>query len=113
MLIYATLYLKTNVDFTIFISLFLSGNGGSDSSIILANKHTNHGSHLEFVEPCPKIDWAGEFNRDQSFLMNSFSDNADNLKIKVMNPTANIRSLKKEKEDGRLQSSKPKVPMKL
>ena len=102
-----------NLDFTICISLSFSRNmgdgnlkvGGSDSSIVLANKHVDDVSYLEFVEPCPKIDWAGKFKHDQSFLLNSFSDNTDNLQIIVMNPTANIRSLKKEKEDGRLQTS--------
>ncbi len=41
---------------------------------------------IKFVEPCPKVEWAGELNRDRHFIVNTESDDPDNLAVSVFNP---------------------------
>eukprot|EP00559_Dactyliosolen_fragilissimus_P002088 CAMPEP_0184871508 /NCGR_PEP_ID=MMETSP0580-20130426/40756_1 /TAXON_ID=1118495 /ORGANISM="Dactyliosolen fragilissimus" /LENGTH=2372 /DNA_ID=CAMNT_0027374173 /DNA_START=995 /DNA_END=8116 /DNA_ORIENTATION=+ len=41
---------------------------------------------IKFVEPCPKVEWAGELNRDRLFVVNTESDDPDNLEVSVFNP---------------------------
>merc|ERR1712038_1044227 len=42
---------------------------------------------LKFVEPCPKVEWAGELNRDRHFVVNTNSDDPENLEVIVFNPS--------------------------
>merc|ERR1712038_1638944 len=41
---------------------------------------------LKYVEPCPKVEWAGELNRDRHFVVNTVSDDKENLQVIVFNP---------------------------
>ncbi len=41
---------------------------------------------IKFVEPCPKVEWAGELKRDRHFVVNTNSDDQENLKVSVFNP---------------------------
>ncbi len=41
---------------------------------------------IKFVEPCPKVEWAGELNRDRHFVVNTEADDPSNLKVSVFNP---------------------------
>ncbi len=41
---------------------------------------------IKFVEPCPKVEWAGELNRDRHFVVNTESDDPNNLEVSVFNP---------------------------
>jgi len=41
---------------------------------------------IKFVEPCPKVEWAGELNRDRHFVVNTNSDDPENLQVTVFNP---------------------------
>jgi len=42
---------------------------------------------IKFVEPCPKVEWAGELNRDRHFVVNTNSDDSENLEVIVFNPS--------------------------
>ena len=42
---------------------------------------------IKFVEPCPKVEWAGELNRDRHFVVNTNSDDQENLEVIVFNPS--------------------------
>mmetsp|Transcript_21609 Transcript_21609/g.27877 ORF Transcript_21609/g.27877 Transcript_21609/m.27877 type:complete len:1916 (+) Transcript_21609:457-6204(+) len=42
---------------------------------------------LKFVEPCPKVEWAGELNRDRHFVVNTNSVDQENLEVIVFNPS--------------------------
>ena len=47
-----------------------------------------HGDYyLKYVEPCPKVEWAGELNRDRHFVVNTNSDDQENLQVTVFNPS--------------------------
>lgn len=41
---------------------------------------------IKFVEPCPKVEWAGEIKLDNSFVVNSESDEDEFLVVTVFNP---------------------------
>jgi len=41
---------------------------------------------IKFVEPCPKVEWAGELNRDRHFVVNTNSNDPDNLDVSIFNP---------------------------
>jgi hypothetical protein len=49
---------------------------------------------LKWLEPCPSIEWAGELKRDQSFLVNTLSDDPDFLSVTIFNPEASKKGLK-------------------
>ena len=49
---------------------------------------------LKWLEPCPSIEWAGELKRDQSFLINTLSDDPDFLPVTIFNPDASKKGLK-------------------
>ena len=43
---------------------------------------------IEWVKPCPTVEWASELKRDQGFLVNLNSDYEDKLSVTVLNPLA-------------------------
>ena len=59
---------------------------GRGPRVTLQNVQNEKGSFLEFVKPCPEVEWAGELKRDQSFLVNKKSDNVNELQILIRNP---------------------------
>ena len=54
----------------------------------LEGEDENVQKFIEFIEPCPKVQWAGELNRDRSFTINTESDNQDHLVVTVFNPNS-------------------------
>ena len=42
--------------------------------------------YIQFVQPCPKVEWAGDLKRDQGFIVNEGSDNSDKIMVTVYNP---------------------------
>ena len=47
---------------------------------------------LQWIEPCPKVYWAGELNRDRNFVVNTNSDDQGHLQVTVFNPDyANLK----------------------
>ena len=38
------------------------------------------------MKPCPKVEWAGELKRDRYFIVNTNSDDEENLSVTVFNP---------------------------
>eukprot|EP00957_Ditylum_brightwellii_P018175 1369333-Ditylum_brightwellii.AAC.1 len=52
----------------------------------LYNRGVGNSAAIEFVQPCPKVEWAGELKRDRHFVVNRNSDDKDNLLVTVFNP---------------------------
>jgi hypothetical protein len=55
-------------------------------NISLANVQSPEGSYLQFMEPCPSVEWAGELKRDEEFLVNSVSGSVEKLQVIIRNP---------------------------
>ena len=57
---------------------------------------------IEFLKPCPKINWAGDLLRDQNFLVNAESfakTGSKKMLIKVFNPAFTMGKLMELKEE--------------
>jgi len=67
------------------IDLILKSTCG-DLKKIASEKIYNTYPDIKFVEPCPRVEWAGELNRDRDFLVNTKSYDTDNLVVRVFNP---------------------------
>jgi len=52
----------------------------------LFNRGAGENAVIEFVKPCPRVEWAGELKRDRHFVINTNSDDEDNLLVTVFNP---------------------------
>ena len=52
----------------------------------MSEKIYNTCPDIKFVDPCPRVEWAGELNRDTDFLVNTKSYDIDNLVVRVFNP---------------------------
>ena len=70
--------------------------GSLASEVILFNKLEREGEDVEkfldFIEPCPKVEWAGEIPRDRGFVVNTNSDEPEYLQVTVFNPDyANLK----------------------
>ena len=70
--------------------------GSLASEVILFNKLEREGEDVEkfldFIEPCPKVEWAGEILRDRGFVVNANSDEPEYLQVTVFNPDyANLK----------------------
>lgn len=48
--------------------------------------NVQNGQLMKYVEPCPKVEWAGELNRDRHFTVNTNSDDEENLSVSIFNP---------------------------
>lgn len=61
---------------------------------------------LRWLEPCPTVEWAGEIKRDQTFLLNTQSDDEDNISVVVFNPLGGKKKTFKDmlEPNGRLQN---------
>jgi hypothetical protein len=57
-----------------------------NQTISLANVQSPEGSYLQFMEPCPSVEWAGELKRDGEFIVNLASDSLEKLQIIIRNP---------------------------
>ena len=79
-----------------------SSCGGDSDSIQLYNNLVDRS--IEFVKPCPKVEWAGELKRDQYFVVNLNSDDQENLKIGVFNPNHGEMSFKEMIDSTRLET---------
>ena len=60
---------------------------------------------IKFVEPCPKVQWAGILSRDRGFLVNTKSseDQKEKFEVTVFNPDFEMSSFQ-NKTSGRLES---------
>jgi hypothetical protein len=60
---------------------------------------------IKFVEPCPKVQWAGILSRDRGFLVNTKSskEQQENFKVTVFNPDFGTSSFQ-SKTSGRLEN---------
>jgi hypothetical protein len=58
-----------------------------NQTISLANVQSPEGPYLQFMEPCPSVEWAGELKRDEEFLVNSVSESVEKLQVIIRNPT--------------------------
>jgi len=58
----------------------------ANQNISLANVQSPEGSYLQFMEPCPSVEWAGELKRDEGFLVNSVSETVEKLQVIIRNP---------------------------
>jgi len=67
------------------IDLILKSTCG-DLKKIVSEKIYNTYPEIKFVEPCPRVEWAGELNRDRDFLVNTKSYDTYNLVVRVFNP---------------------------
>jgi hypothetical protein len=56
-----------------------------NQTISLANVQSPEGSYLQFMEPCPSVEWAGELKRDGEFIVNLASDSLEKLQIIIRN----------------------------
>ena len=54
---------------------------------------------IKFVEPCPKVEWAGKLKRDRKFLVNTDSDDEETLTVTVFNPGYAEKTFKKMTSD--------------
>jgi len=78
---------------------------GNSMTINLYNTLDVDGNKIiKFVEPCPKISWAGPLSRDRKFLVNtkSIGDQLVNLKVTIYNPkfgTSTLSSKASDKSD--------------
>jgi len=50
--------------------------------------------YLEFVEPCPNVQWAGYINRNNGFVVNTKSSDQDILNVLVFNPNHSKKTFK-------------------
>ena len=67
------------------IDLILKSTCGDDNKVVSEEIYNIH-PHIKFVEPCPRVEWAGELNRDRDFLVNTGSGDVNNLVVRVFNP---------------------------
>ena len=56
---------------------------------------------IKFIEPCPKISWAGPLSRDRKFVVNTKStvDQQTNLKVTISNPDFGTSTLRSKVDD--------------
>jgi hypothetical protein len=60
--------------------------------------------YLEFIEPCPEVRWAGSINRESGLVVNSETEDKENISITVFNPNRAAKSFKEmKKSSGRLE----------
>lgn len=61
---------------------------------------------LRWLEPCPSVEWAGEIKRDRTFMLNTQSDDQDNISVVIFNPLRGQGSTFKSmlEPNGRLQN---------
>ena len=52
----------------------------------LYNRGAGNSTVIEFVKPCPKVEWAGELKRDRHFVVNANSDDEENISVTIFNP---------------------------
>ena len=58
-------------------------------SVLLSNSADVNGNpKLKWLEPCPRVEWAGDLRRDRTFLVNTLSNDSSKIKVKVFNPSA-------------------------
>merc|ERR1712127_73222 len=49
----------------------------------LYNRGAAENVTIEFLKECPKVEWAGELKRDRHFVVNTNSDDEENLLVNV------------------------------
>lgn len=60
---------------------------GNQITLPLSNARDANGNEvLEWIEPCPSVEWAGRLLRDRSFLVNKESQDENNLLVMIRNP---------------------------
>ena len=77
-------------------------------SVLLSNSVDENGNpKLKWLEPCPRVEWAGNLRRDRTFLVNTKSNDSSKMKIKVFNPLASKEKIsfnEMTKSNGRLEN---------
>ena len=69
----------------------------------LYNRGAGESAAIEFLKECPKVEWAGELKRDRHFVVNTNSDDQENLLVTVFNPNHGEKTFNKMIDD-RLES---------
>lgn len=83
---------------------------GNQITLPLANARDANGNEiLEWIEPCPSVEWAGRLLRDRSFLVNKEyqvenSQDEDSLLVMIRNPAFESASFANMKAETRLKS---------
>merc|ERR1712038_49626 len=66
---------------------FKNSNKTKAATVKIYNVQEDEDTYLlKYVEPCPKVEWAGELNRDRHFIVNTNSHDKENLQVIVFNP---------------------------
>ena len=61
----------------------------SISTVSLQNHMDSNGkTSLKWLEPCPPVHWAGQLQRDRSFLVNTESASSSIVRVDIRNPNA-------------------------
>ncbi len=78
-------------------------DNSQSSSVTLYNTVEGEGENIEkflsFVHPCDKVHWAGELNRDRGFIVNTNSENYEQLPVTVINPNHSHKKFCEMKSD--------------
>jgi hypothetical protein len=69
----------------------------------LYNRGAGDDAAIEFLKECPKVEWAGELLRDRHFVVNTNSEDEENLKVTVFNPNHGEKAFNQMTDD-RLES---------
>ena len=54
------------------------------------------GKYLQFLQPCPSVEWAGDIKRNKGFVVNSKSLIQNKVRVTVFNPNFASRTFKEQ-----------------